>query len=127
MNHVLACLLEQHDLKLLPIAVGLALLATTTSFLMAMRARAADGLRQRAAWIVGSGLEAGAGIWATHFVAMLAYRSGLPISFDPGLTALSAATWCGASESASCITWAWPPCRFRRSRSGTSPWWPYLS
>ncbi|HMR32610.1 MAG TPA: EAL domain-containing protein [Geminicoccus sp.] len=32
---------------------------------------------------------AGCGIWATHFVAMLAYRSGLPMAFDLWLTLLS--------------------------------------
>ena len=34
---------------------------------------------------------AGSGIWATHFVAMLAYSTGMPIAFDPGLTVLSVA------------------------------------
>lgn len=33
---------------------------------------------------------AGCGIWATHFVAMLAYETGLPVGYDANLTILSA-------------------------------------
>ena len=40
-------------------------------------------------WLAGAGLVAGCGIWGTHFVAMLAYRPGFPVAYDPTLTALS--------------------------------------
>jgi signal transduction histidine kinase len=46
--------------------------------------------RSRALWLAGAGAVAGCGIWATHFVAMLAYSIGLPLAFDPGLTVFSA-------------------------------------
>jgi signal transduction histidine kinase len=55
---------------------------------MVERARVAIG-QARAAWIAAAGVVAGFGIWGTHFVAMLAYQSGFPVSYDPGLTALS--------------------------------------
>jgi NO-binding membrane sensor protein with MHYT domain/methyl-accepting chemotaxis protein len=52
-------------------------------------ARTAVG-RQRIIWIVIAGMAAGCGIWATHFIAILAYDTGgLPLGFDVGLTALS--------------------------------------
>jgi len=35
------------------------------------------------------GMVTGAGVWAAHFVSMLAYDAGLPVTFDTGLTALS--------------------------------------
>ena len=40
---------------------------------------------------LGLGLAVGFGIWATHFVAMLAFRPGFTLSYDVGLTAASLA------------------------------------
>ena len=36
-----------------------------------------------------SGIVSGCGIWATHFIAMLAYEPGLPVAYDELLTGLS--------------------------------------
>lgn len=40
-------------------------------------------------WAILTGVSAGTGIWATHFVAMLAYDGGLPTTYDPILTLAS--------------------------------------
>jgi len=56
---------------------------------MITRARVAEG-RDRLIWLAAAGLVGGCGIWATHFVAMLAYASGLPFAYDAVLTVLSA-------------------------------------
>ena len=40
-------------------------------------------------WLFAAGTVAGSGIWGTHFVAMLAFRSGLPVGYDAGPTVLS--------------------------------------
>ncbi len=42
-------------------------------------------------WLTGGALTMGLGIWAMHFVGMLAYRLPIPVSFDALVTALSAA------------------------------------
>jgi signal transduction histidine kinase len=99
MIHVLGCIFEQHDMRLVALAAGLCILACATALTMIARARAADAGRPRLLWLVGAGAVAGCGIWATHFVAILAYQSGLPLQFDAGLTILSALiamTLCGA-------------------------------
>ncbi|MDX8357593.1 bifunctional diguanylate cyclase/phosphodiesterase [Sphingopyxis terrae] len=44
---------------------------------------------RRRQWIAIAALAAGVGVWATHFIAMLAYRGAVPLRFDPGRTALS--------------------------------------
>jgi signal transduction histidine kinase len=90
MIRVLGCLFEQHDLRLVLLAAFLCGLACTTALSMIARARAASSPRLRYGWLAGAGAVAGCGIWATHFVAMLAYHAGLPIAFTPGLTILSA-------------------------------------
>src|ERR1700692_4447676 len=88
MLHVLGCITDQHDLKLVVLAGLLCLLACSSAMSMIARSRATNG-RARSFWLAAAGVVAGCGIWGTHFVAMLAYRTGLPVSYDAGLTALS--------------------------------------
>jgi len=98
MINVLGCIFQQHDLRLVAVAAVLCALACATALSMIARARAADVGRARLIWLAGAGAVAGCGIWGTHFVAMLAYHAGLPISFAPGFTILSALiamTLCG--------------------------------
>ncbi len=88
MLHVLGCITQQHDLRLVVLAGVLCLFACFAAMSLLMRARASLG-HTRNLWLAAAGLVAGCGIWGTHFVAMLAYRPGFPVAYDPGLTALS--------------------------------------
>jgi methyl-accepting chemotaxis protein len=45
----------------------------------------------RFVWIIAAAIATGFGIWATHFVAMLAYEPGIPIAYSLSLTVLSLA------------------------------------
>ncbi|HEY5338949.1 MAG TPA: MHYT domain-containing protein [Rhizomicrobium sp.] len=96
MLHVLGCITQQHDLRLVVLAALLCLFACTTAMAMIARGRAATG-RLRTFWLVTGGVVAGCGIWGLHFVAMLGYSSGLPVAYDVWQTVLSvliAATLC---------------------------------
>lgn len=42
-----------------------------------------------AIWLVATGAAAGAGIWSTHFIAMLGYDPPLSVGYDVGLTLVS--------------------------------------
>jgi signal transduction histidine kinase len=98
MFHVLGCITQQHDLRLVALAALLCLLACTTAMTMIARGRAASG-RLQAIWLITGGTVAGCGIWGLHFVAELGYQSGLPVAYDIPLTALSlviAASLCAA-------------------------------
>jgi diguanylate cyclase (GGDEF)-like protein len=53
-------------------------------------ARNASGV-QRFAWAFLTAVASGATIWCTHFVAMLAFRAGVPVTLDPVLTTASLA------------------------------------
>jgi signal transduction histidine kinase len=88
MFRVLGCVFEQHDLRLVVLAGVLCLFACMTAMSMLGRARVASG-RARTFWLLGAGTVAGCGIWGTHFIAMLAYVSGFPVAYDPGLTLAS--------------------------------------
>ena len=95
MFRVLGCILEQHDLRLVALAGTLCVFACATTMSMIRRARRGEA---RTAWLIGAGIVAGSGIWGTHFIAMLAYQAGFPVSYDLDLTLLSALiamTLCG--------------------------------
>jgi signal transduction histidine kinase len=88
MLHVLGCITQQHDLRLVVLAALLCLFACTTAMAMIARGRESTG-RLQTFWLVMGGVVAGCGIWGLHFVAMLAYRAGLPVAYDVWRTALS--------------------------------------
>src|ERR1700674_309127 len=88
MFKVLTCLLGEHDLRLVALAGIVCFLASLSAVSLFHRARATRG-RARATWLIVAGTATGCGIWATHFIAMLAYEPGVATAYDVGLTALS--------------------------------------
>src|SRR5438105_13260106 len=90
MFRVLTCLTVEHDWRLVAVAAVVCLFASLAAVNLFNRARATTG-RARAIWIIAAALATGFGIWATHFVAMLAYEPGIPISYGLSLTMLSLA------------------------------------
>src|SRR3954469_11783312 len=89
MLRVLGCVYYQHDLRMLAAAACICVFACITARAMVLRAGDYQKGRTRLAWLLGAGVVSGAGVWATHFVAMLAYDISLPMRFDLGLTILS--------------------------------------
>jgi signal transduction histidine kinase len=89
MLRVIGCITEQHDPGLVLLAALLCFSSCFTALNMIGRARAAQAW-VRKLWLAASGFITGSVIWATHFVAMLAYKSPLAIGFDINLTVLSA-------------------------------------
>ena len=88
MFRVFNCLTTQHDWRLVVVAGLVCFLASLTAITLFNQARLKVG-RARAIWIMAAGCAAGCGIWATHFLAMLAYDPGISIAYGIGLTALS--------------------------------------
>jgi NO-binding membrane sensor protein with MHYT domain/methyl-accepting chemotaxis protein len=88
MFRVLNCLTTQHDWRLVVLAGVVCFLASLTAITLFNRARSTAG-SARVIWIAAAGAATGCGIWATHFLAMLAYQPGIPIAYDIDLTALS--------------------------------------
>ncbi len=90
MLDVFTCLTDQHNPWLVALAGVICLFAAWTALSLTDRARAAFG-RGRALWTAAGALATGGGVWATHFVAMLAFQPNVPIGYDLGVTALSVA------------------------------------
>lgn len=88
MFSVIACVRDYHDWRLVGAAAIVCLVGSLATMLLLSRAQECDA-GQRRLWIAASAFACGIGIWATHFIAMLAYDGGLPISYGLGLTGLS--------------------------------------
>lgn len=70
------------------LSILIAVVAAYTALDLSARVAKSTGLARRI--ILGSGaLMMGVGIWSMHFVGMLAFHMDMPMSYEPGLTALS--------------------------------------
>src|SRR5918993_4545945 len=90
------CIAGQNDHGLLlAVALVCGLGAYTTASLVERAVGRTGPARQGG--LLAAGAAFGCTVWATHFVAMLAYRPGLPIGYDLSLTALSVVVAVGVS------------------------------
>ncbi|PYE37476.1 PAS domain S-box-containing protein/diguanylate cyclase (GGDEF)-like protein [Rhizobium sp. PP-F2F-G38] len=90
MLRVLSCITTEHDLRLVVFAGFLCLVSCAAAMMLLQRAHRAGGY-VRWIWLVSAGTSGGFGIWATHFVAMLAYDASLVLGYEPSRTLLSLA------------------------------------
>ena len=96
MFRVFGCVTQQHDLRLVVLAALICCIACFTTFNMLSRCDFHPRLI-RSAWLVGAAFVFGCGVWATHFVAMLAFLPDLAIGYEVTRTFLSIAiAWAGA-------------------------------
>jgi len=88
MLQVYNCITQQHDLRLVIVAGFICFLASYTAFSLIGRAIEA-GPRARAWWIGAGAFATGSGVWATHFIAMIAFQPNMPAGYEIGPTLLS--------------------------------------
>ena len=88
MVEVFNCLAGEHDWRLVALALAICLLASWVTIGMFYRARAALG-PARLVWLCLNAAVGGCGVWATHFISMLAYNPGASAGYELSLTALS--------------------------------------
>jgi PAS domain S-box-containing protein len=80
MFKVLLCISTEHDWRLVLVAALVCVSATLATFFLYSRVPTFP-LWRRWIWLGMTGLVAGSGIWTTHFVAMLAFKTGLPTGY----------------------------------------------
>jgi diguanylate cyclase (GGDEF)-like protein len=76
---------------LVALSIAVAILVSFTSLRLAARVAEAHGIVSRA-WLVLGAISMGAGIWAMHFVGMLALAIPIQLRYDVGLTLASLGT-----------------------------------
>ena len=84
------CIVNEHDLRLVALA---ALICAISSFSAINLLRHVDRStnRNRFAWLMIAATSTGFGIWATHFIAMIAFSPGIPNAYNAELSVLSLA------------------------------------
>jgi diguanylate cyclase (GGDEF)-like protein/PAS domain S-box-containing protein len=79
---VISELMSQHDYRLVAVAGAVCFCASVTAFRLYSRMQGAKGL-VRGAWLLLTAMVAGSGVWASHFVAMVAYHPGVKAGYSP--------------------------------------------
>src|SRR3984885_1110695 len=88
MFQVYTCLTVDHDWRLVGLAGAVCFLASAVAISLFHRAQATIG-RAQLGWLCLDAAAAGCGIWATHFIAMLAYDPAIGAGYNLVLTILS--------------------------------------
>jgi diguanylate cyclase (GGDEF)-like protein len=88
MMHVAMCIAQEHDLRLVALALLVCLIGSSATIQLFGRIRSATG-PSRLGWVMLAAVATGTMVWATHFVAMMAFRTHAPVVLDPLLTLLS--------------------------------------
>ena len=88
MFQVYTCLTVDHDWRLVVLAGVVCFLTSAVAISLFHRAQATIGRRQLV-WLTLGAVAAGFGIWATHFIAMLAYDPAVDAGYNLVLTVLS--------------------------------------
>ena len=70
---VYSCIVYEHDLRLVALAAVICMLASVTAISLLHHVRGSNGHMQKV-WLCVSATATGFGIWATHFIAMLAFQ-----------------------------------------------------
>lgn len=89
-------LVSQYDQLLVVISFVVAILASYTALNMAGRVVGSTGIAARV-WLTGGGIAMGIGIWAMHFIGMLAMDISMRLNYNLLQTALSMFIAIGAS------------------------------
>src|ERR1700751_6108171 len=82
------CIVDQHDLRLVALAGIICATASFPAIGLLHHVRRSLG-RLRLVWLGVSATSTGFGIWATHFIAMLAFSPGIPSAYDIPMTIAS--------------------------------------
>jgi signal transduction histidine kinase/CheY-like chemotaxis protein len=77
-----------YEIPLVLVSILVAIVASYSALSLAGRVAESKG-RAMFAWTVGGAIAMGSGIWAMHFVGMLAFRLPIPIAFDIPITMAS--------------------------------------
>jgi len=88
LSWIVNCLVVQHDWRLTLLAATVCAVGLATCIALIGRARH-SAARMRMAYGAVAGLVGGLAVWATHFLAMLGYRSDALIRYAAGETLLS--------------------------------------
>jgi PAS domain S-box-containing protein len=96
MNHYfydgrdLGLALESHyDIGLVLLSIAIIILASYAALSVANRISSTDSITKRRIWLLAGSVTLGGGVWAMHFIGMLAYKLPIAVSYDFLMTMVS--------------------------------------
>jgi PAS domain S-box-containing protein len=96
MNHYfydgrdLGLALESHyDIGLVLLSISIIILASYAALSVANRIGSTDSITKRRIWLLAGSVTLGGGVWAMHFIGMLAYKLPIAVSYDFLITMVS--------------------------------------
>ncbi len=78
-----------HSAVLVAVSIGIAVLAAYAAFDVAEQLAATPAGPRRTRWLVMGGAAMGVGVWAMHFIGMLAFSIPCGVQYDPLITFIS--------------------------------------
>ncbi len=96
-------MISSYDPGLVVLSILISVFASFTALQLAQRMRESDG-GACYGWLTAAAVAMGGGIWAMHFVAMLAFSLSVPITYDVELTIVSLLLAIGFTAGGICIT-----------------------
>ncbi|RWX58475.1 MHYT domain-containing protein, partial [Mesorhizobium sp. M2A.F.Ca.ET.039.01.1.1] len=88
MLKVYTCIATQHDLRLVALAAFICALASFTAVNLLHHVGRSES-EMRRVWLAVAAIATGFGIWATHFIAMLAFQPAVSSGYNIALTIVS--------------------------------------
>jgi diguanylate cyclase len=88
MLKVYNCLTTDHDLGLVALAIAICALASFAAVKLLHHVGHSHGAMRRI-WLLVAAVTTGFGVWATHFIAMLAFQPAVPSAYNVALTIAS--------------------------------------
>jgi signal transduction histidine kinase/NO-binding membrane sensor protein with MHYT domain/CheY-like chemotaxis protein len=85
---VVYCNPVAYDVADLVLAIAICFSVSLLACELLRRAGTSEG-RSRGLWLWGTAITAGTGFWSTHFLALLAYKSGVQSAYHPVLTLMA--------------------------------------
>jgi methyl-accepting chemotaxis protein PixJ len=75
-------MIVKFDFLLVIFSIVIAIFASYTTLELTGRMTPKNGKNIRLGWLIGGSLTMGTGIWAMHFIGMLAYHLPVAIAYD---------------------------------------------
>ena len=88
-DNVANALSGTYDRDLVIVSYLVAVLAAYAGLLLSDRIGVAENRRGRWAWLAAGAVTMGVGVWAMHFIGMLAFILPVPVLYDPWITLAS--------------------------------------
>ena len=88
-NEITLALVGSYDLRLVVLSIFMASLASYAAFYVSEKLGEKKLARTAIGWLIIGATIQGIGVWAMHFIAMLAFRLPVEINYNPTITTFS--------------------------------------